>query len=160
MNNQTGSVCGLFGRGVGDQAGFGYLQAVVAGEIDGEVPGHYVVVAQFVVQDHALDAVDGGGHAPGGVAEVAAGLGTTGAKLAQHAGQTLGPVTGAEGFSVARDTLDKDFFGSVGNHQVGLLSRGLVHPRWEFCEAAMDRIIAAIGLFAVLCCTAQELYLI
>ena len=42
---------------------------------------------------------------------MAARLGTAGAKLAQHTGESLGPVTRAKGFSVAGNTLDKYFFG-------------------------------------------------
>ena len=60
--------------GVRHQAGFGHLQVVVLGEIEAEIPGHGLGVAQFAVDDHALDAVDDRRHAPRRIVQVAARL--------------------------------------------------------------------------------------
>ncbi len=71
---------------------------------------------QVAVHHHALHAIHGGGHAPGGIAQVAAGPGAAGPELAHDARQALGPVAGAEGFPVVGDALDEDFFRVGGNH--------------------------------------------
>ena len=90
------------------------------------VPVITLMALQGAVDHHALDAIERGGNAPGGIAEVAARAGAARPKAAHHPGQTLGPVTGAEGFSAERDALDEDFFAGRGDHRV----EGRVRDGW------------------------------
>ena len=73
---------------------------------------------QRPVDHHALDTIERGRNAPGGIAEVAAGTGASGPEAAHHPGQAFGPVTRAEGFSAERDALNEDFFTGRRNHRV------------------------------------------
>ena len=73
------------------------LKVVVFGKVHAEVPRHNVVIAQVGVNHDATHVVERCWYAPGGVTQMAARLGATGAKLAHHAGQPLGPVAGSEG---------------------------------------------------------------
>ena len=98
-------------RRVGQQAGLDHLQVVVTGKVEGEILGHYLVFTQLAVDDHTFDAVDGGGHTPGRITQVAARMRATRAKRTQHTRQTLRPVAGTEGSAVTGDALDEDFFG-------------------------------------------------
>ena len=112
------------GRGrVGQQAGFSDLQVVVFGEIEHKLPGHGLVRFELAVDHHAFDAAHGGRNAPGGVAQVAAGAAATGTELAHHTRQPLGPIAGSEGSAIVGDALDKDFFGSAGDHRIEAVKR-------------------------------------
>ena len=71
-----------------------------------------------MVHHHAFDVAHGGGNAPRGIAQVAARDRAAGAKLAHDACQAFRPVAGSECLSVLGDALDKDFFGSVGDHRI------------------------------------------
>ena len=53
---------------------------------------------------------------------MAAGLRATGAKLAHDAAQPVSPVTGSKGFAITGNTLNKDFFGGVGDHLERVIS--------------------------------------
>ena len=99
------------------------LQVIVFGKVHAKIPRHHVVVTQIAVDDDAFGLANGGGNAPRRVAQMAAGLGATGAKLANHACQTLSPVAGAECLSVQGQTQDKDFFGRVGEARSGFLGK-------------------------------------
>ena len=108
----------VLGWCLGHQAGLEGLQVVVFGEIEAEIPGHGLGLAQVAVHDNAFHAVDGGRHAPGRVAQVAAGLRATGPKRTHDPGQPLGPIAGAERLAVLGDSLDEDFLGAGRNHRV------------------------------------------
>lgn len=103
---------------VGQQTGFSHLKAIVSGKVHHEIPGHDIVFAQFMVDDHALDPSQCGGNAPGGVTQVAARRGAAGTKRAHDPCQSLGPITGPEWLAVLGDALDKNFFGGVVNHLI------------------------------------------
>ncbi len=123
--------CGLFGRcrhgrgpdrlaaggwWVGQQASLGHLQIVVAGKVHDKVPRHWLVAVQGAIHNHALDAVDDGGHAPRRVAQVAPGLAAAGAKLAHDTGKALCPVAGAKSFAVVGDALNENLLGGRRCH--------------------------------------------
>ena len=65
-------------RLIRNQAGLGHLQIIVFGEIDGEIPGHGLDLAQLRIDDHALDPIDHRGNAPGRVGQVLPGCGPPG----------------------------------------------------------------------------------
>ncbi len=88
-----------------------HLQVVVAREVDDEVPGHRLDVAQGLVDDHALDAVDDARHAVRRVADEradAAGR-PLGPKARHRAGQPLGPVARAKASCRPGDALNEEF---------------------------------------------------
>ena len=93
--------------------GFTDLKVVVAGEIDTEVPGHDIVLAQVHVDDYALDGANRSRHTPWRIGQVASRLGPAGAELAHDARETLCPVTGTERFSLSGHTQYEEFFGGA-----------------------------------------------
>lgn len=89
------------------------LQIIVFGKIHAKVPRKYIVFTQIRMNDDTSDVIDGGGNTPRGIAQMTARLRATGAKLAHHTGQTLGPVTGPESASGTGQAQYINFFGSV-----------------------------------------------
>ncbi len=87
---------------------------------------------QVSVDHHTFHAVEGGGTAPGRLAQVAARPRATGAEVAHDARQALGPIAGPKGFPIVGNALDEDFFGGGGNHRGRLgkwqLTAGLLQP--------------------------------
>ncbi len=94
------------------------LQIIVFGKVHTKVPGEHTVIAQIGMNDDATDIIDGGGNTPRGIAQMAARLRATGAKLAHDTGETLGPVTGPESASGTGCAQNINFFGTVGNHRI------------------------------------------
>jgi hypothetical protein len=95
-----------------------HLQVIVFGKVDAKIPCHYVVIAQIAVDDDAFCLTDRSGNAPRRVAQMAAGLGATGAKLTHDTSQTLSPITWAKRLTLVGNAQDVTFFGGGGCHQL------------------------------------------
>jgi len=91
-------------------------QVIVPREVDDEIPGHGIVIAQVAVDDDGLHAVDQARNAPGRITQVAAQRRAAGAEGTHHAREALGPVARPEGSAIPGDALDEDFFGAGSDH--------------------------------------------
>jgi hypothetical protein len=93
------------------RASFYDLQIVVFSEIGHEIPCHGIGSAQVTIDNNtfnfAIRGRDGSGKAPSRIAQMAAWLGATRAKLAHHTRQALGPIAGSKNLPIMCDALDE-----------------------------------------------------